>query len=202
MRPGAAPSYTTDMRRLLVTLSVVLLLPILVRPSAGARPAHPEAVFPTGVAHELITGDGTWSLADGLFDGTGPDLDGVDPRSLAEDGVQQDVDILASSGAFGSHRLVPGGDFTLPTDRTAWPDFTADLAGVRFTIHGPRVAIELRYTSMPSPDAPIATITFASADVPAPVQPWPAGAGVRSPWQAALTVSGGSARLVRPGLPL
>ena len=202
MRPGAAPSYTTDMRRLLVTLPVVLLLPVLVRAGAVAGPVRPEAVFPTGVAHQLVAGDGTWSLADGLFDGTGPDLDGVDPRPLAAGGVQQDLDIVASSGAFGSHRLVPGGDFTLPTDRTAWPDFTADLAGVRFTIQGPRVAIDLRYTSMPRPDAQIATITFASAGAPAPVQAWPAGAGVRSPWQAAITVSGETARLTRAGPPL
>lgn len=202
MRSGAAPSYTTDMRRLLVTLLVVLLPPATFRPPAVGVPARPHADFPTGVAHQLTADDGEWRLVDGLFDATGPDLDGIDPRGLPQDGVHQDVDIVATSGAFGSHRLVPGGDFTLPTDRTAWPDFTAELAGVRFTLHGQRLAVEVRYTSMPRHDAQVATITFAAAGAPGPSRPWPADAGVRSPWQAALTVSGTTARLDHVGPPL
>ena len=143
-----------------------------------------------------ITRTGTsWTITDEVFDANGPELDGIDPAATVsplrtapiEDGA-----IAASTGVFGAQRATPGGDFALPTDRTRWPDFTADIAGVRFDVKGGAVDVTIRFTSMPSRDAQIATVTFATADRPAGApRPWPAGAGLRGPWQAALTMGGG-----------
>ena len=189
------------MSRTAVVAACVLALvsTVLLAPTARSTPApRPVGIGPAATVTRAGT---TWTATDELFDSTGPDLDGIDPSAVGplRTPPAEDVPIAASTGVFGSQRATPGGDLWLPTDRARWPDFTADIAGVRVDVRGSSAQVTVRFTSMPHPTSQLATVTFAPAADPGPARPWPAGAGVRSPWQTALTIGGDRTSLVRAG---
>lgn len=185
-------------RRSAFVASVLAIAATLLVSSPAA--SGPDVALGAGRANAITRGGASWTVTDELFDATGPELDGVDPSVVAplRTAPVEDGAIAAGTGVFGAQRATTGGDFSLPTDRARWPDFTADIAGVRFDVKGNAVQVTIRFASMPRADAQIATVTFAAADQPGPSRPWPAGAGVRGPWQAALTVAGSRAVLSTP----
>jgi len=113
--------------------------------------------------------------------------------------VSTDVANLLTYDLFGVHRSAHNGDYVLPTDRERWPDFTGELAELRLAADGDELFVRLRYTSMPRPDAQIATLAFATHGLSVAASDWPAGANVRSPWQAALTMWGTGASVTTAG---
>lgn len=154
-----------------------------------------------GIAHEVVYRDGAFVLTDGLFDARGAEVDWVrtDATEPLIRPVQEDIAIAVANGAFGSQRRFPDGDFQLPLDRSRWPDFTADIAELSLALRGGRLSVRFTFNSLPSEDAQLATLTIASESDAGPARPWPAGAGVSSPWSTALTMGGGGGRVEHPG---
>ncbi len=104
-------------------------------------------------------------------------------------------------GAFGAERGATNGDYELPLDREAWPDFTADLAELRLRVDGDDLLVRWRFTSMPRPDAQIATLAFATAGGGATAAAWPHGAAIASSWETAITVWGTAGTVTDVGDP-
>jgi predicted esterase len=188
------------MNRTAVVAACVLALVSTVLSAPAARSSPPGGRrLGVGPAGAVVRTGTAWTVTDELFDATGPDLDELNPSTVdplrAPPG--EDVAIAASTGVFGSQRATAGGDFWLPTDRDRWPDFTADIAGIRVELRGSSVDVTVRFTSMPHPTSQLATVAFASAASPGSARPWPAGAGVESRWQTALTIAGDRTTVVR-----
>ncbi|MFA5787354.1 MAG: prolyl oligopeptidase family serine peptidase [Actinomycetota bacterium] len=157
---------------------------------------------PTGIFREATYDRGEWIYSNGIFQAQGANADGLHRdeyfaavNPVPEDAFpavppQGDLYRAATYDLFGTHRWTHNGDYQLPTDKTQWPDFTADLAVLRLSADHANLFMRLEFTSMPRPDAQIATIAFTHAGDKMDAKPWPANAGVKSPWQTAVTLWG------------
>ncbi len=152
-----------------------------------------------------VVEDGEFVWSNGVMQSRGANVDGLHHEDywapLIVGGEmpiddRDDVYRHATWGAFGIDRWATDGDYELPLDKGAWPDFTAELAELRVQVDADEAFLRLRYTSMPSPTTQIATIGFAADDddLPAPAA-WPRGGDARSSWDVALTVGGAGAWL-------
>ncbi|MEA2682155.1 MAG: hypothetical protein QOK05_483 [Chloroflexota bacterium] len=182
-------------------------------PLAGARVAaastgwHDWTGRPTNVFRDATYDRGEFIYSNGIFQALGANSDTLHrteyfPGTAAPIySPPNDLYRALTYDFFGAHRATHNGDFQLPTDRTRFPEFTADLAELRLAATSTDLYVRVQFTSFPRPDAQVATLTFASsAGLPA-VLPWPHNAGVRSPWSAALTLSGTGATLDTPTTP-
>ncbi len=179
-------------------------------PAVGAS-AAPGDAWPSW-SHELggefrtaAYESGEWVYRNGIGQAMGPNVDGLyredyfasiatGPEGPPPD-LRGDVYRHVTYGAFGFDRSTHNGDYELPQDRETWPDFTADLAVLAAQVDDDELFLRLRFTSMPRPDAQIATVTFATAGSAPTSTQWPNGAGVSSPWTTALTLWGTDGQL-------
>ena len=194
-----------QLRSLGLRLPVALLIAVVAFACLPLSPAHGETPWHiwtgsgTGVFREGAYDRGEWIYSNGIFQAKGANTDGLHRQDyfsavkLDDPGPYN----LLTYDLFGAHRLTHNGDFQLPLDRKTWPDFTGDLAELRLASDSANLFVRMEFTSMPSPDAQITTLTFAHAGESVDSRPWPANAGVRSPWQVALTLWGTSGRLDR-----
>jgi predicted esterase len=180
----------------------------LLLPAVGALSALPaRAVAPawhtwrgsgTNVYRSAQYDQGEWIYSNGILQAQGANADGLHRTDYYSafgsagdvNTASRDLYLALTYDFFGAHRASHNGDYQLPTDRTTWPAFTADLAELRLAVEGDQLFIRLLWNSMPRPDAQVATITFASAGAAPPTTAWPLNAGVRSPWQRAITLWG------------
>lgn len=158
----------------------------------GSDGWHPWQAPTGGVFRQGAYCGGEWVYTNTVQLGNGANSDRLRRSDYSQPArpASPDVANLLTYDLFGAHRSFRNGDYDLPTDRDRWPDFTGELAELRLAADGDELFVRLRYTSMPRPDAQIATLAFATNGVTATARDWPAGANVRSPWQVALTVWG------------
>jgi predicted esterase len=182
-------------------LALWVLLALALPASAGAAEWHQWRGQGTGVFRTAAYDRGEWIATNGIWQARGANTDGLHRdeyfKALAIPGDptndSRDVSLALTYGFFGAYRASHNGDFELPRDPAQWPDGTADLAEVRLAVQDGMLFVRLLWNSMPRPDAQVATIAFGGAG--AGERPWPRGAGLSSPWAAALTVWGKGAAL-------
>ncbi len=192
----------------LVAASLAVAVALVAGPAAASTPfawSDAAAGGPTGQA-QLVAGE--WVFHNGVFRSRGANADGLEeedyfaylltgPELPQEE--RDDVYRAVTYGAFGAERSAHNGDYLVPTDHDRWPDFTGEVAQVRLAIADDTLHVRFRFTSMPRPDAQVATLTFAAAgSPPATARDWPRRAGVRSRWTHALTTWGTGAELAAP----
>ena len=173
----------------------------------GPGPAPPPsgwAVFdasPSGRAGQGVVFEGEFVGTDEIHFARGANADGRDheeyyapggvpPEPMPAPEEQDDVYRHSTWGAFGADRAPHNGDYLLPTDTSRWPDFTADIAFLRFEATADDLFVQIRFVSFPAPDAQIATLTFTSVGAVPPFVPWPRNAGIGSAHSVAVTLWG------------
>ncbi|MFT6803681.1 MAG: hypothetical protein ACJA2H_000691 [Nitriliruptoraceae bacterium] len=193
---------------MLATICAALVLAVFPASGAAARTGDTWPSWSHTFDGEFRTGayeSGEWVYRNGIGQAMGPNVDGLyredyfasiaaGPASPSPD-IRGDVYRHVTYGAFGFDRSTHNGDYELPQDRTTWPDFTADVAVLAAQVDDDELFLRFRFTSMPAADAQIATLTFATAGTAPASTAWPQGAGVTSPWSAALTMWGTDGRL-------
>ena len=201
---------TRSTRVLAATALASLLLPMAPVVSGAAAVAwHSWAGTATGVYRDATYDRGEFIYSNGIFQNRGANADAAGrhrtdyfPGELTPIySPPNDLYRAYTYDFFGAHRSTYNGTYHLPTDRTMWPDFTADLAEVRMAVDGGDLFIRMQFTSFPRPDAQVATLAFASSASPGAAHAWPAGAGISSPWSTALTLWGTGAQLDTSGGP-
>ena len=195
--------------RLLAALTLVtLLLPLAPAVSqASTPPWHSWAGTATGVYRDATYDRGEFIYSNGIFQNRGANADAAGrhrtdyfPGEAAPTySPPRDLYLAYTYDFFGAHRSTYNGTYHLPTDRARWPDFTADLAELRLATEGTDLYMRLQFTSFPGPDTQVATLAFAPAAAPGAAHPWPAGAGISSPWTAAITLWGTGAQVDTTG---
>ncbi len=192
--------------------SSTVLLGLLVPASAGADPTGDWPAWDGAATGEFRTwtiDDGEFIASSGIFQSRGANTDLLHHEeywgAIMTGGElpldqRDDVERHLTWGAFGVDRWANDGDQELPLDETTHPDFTAELAELRVTTDADEVFLRLRWTSMPAVDAQIATVTFSNAASTAVATPWPHAAGVRAPWDVAVTTWGTGATLTVNGV--
>jgi pimeloyl-ACP methyl ester carboxylesterase len=160
--------------------------------AASAVPWHRWAAPVGGVFRSGGYVDGEWVYTNGVGQGLGPNTDRLhrDEYTAAVRPVSDDGYRLTTCDLFGTHRAWHNGDFVLPTNRTAYPDFTGEVAELRLAVDGTNVFVRFLFPSFPSRDAQIATLTFAPAGRRAAPTAWPSNARVKSDWTVAVTTWG------------
>ncbi|MEY2512683.1 MAG: hypothetical protein QOJ89_41 [bacterium] len=178
----------------------------------AAGPAAAQAAWPSfsgspgGVFRSGAYDRGQWIYTNGIHQAQGANSDALHRtdyfRATYPSGAtdptfaQRDLYNALTYDFFGSHRAAHNGDYQLPRDASRWPEGTADIAELRLRADSQYLYVHFLWNSFPRPDAQIATLTFASAGGPAPLdRPWPRNARLSSRWQAALTMWGGGAAL-------
>jgi predicted esterase len=165
--------------------------------AAGTRPDWAGA--PGGIIRSGHYDRGQWIYTNGIHQALGANSDGlrrtdyfraVYPADGDPTLAQRDLYNALTYDFFGAHRGTHNGDYQLPTDSARWPVGTGDLAEVRLRADASNVYVRFLWNSFPRPDAQIATLTFAAGDG-GTARPWPRGARLSAPWDAALTVWGG-----------
>lgn len=190
------------MRRIMLVLAaLVALATTLAAPTVRADDAGWHTwQAPTGGAFRQARYEaGELVYTNTLFQGMGANSDRV-RRDEYFSGVRpasDDVYRLFTYDFFGMHRVAHNGDYALPTDAEAYPDGTGEIAELRLAVGGDELFVRWRFTSMPRPDAQIATLAFATEGAATPATDWPRGANVRSPWSAALSAWGSGGAIDR-----
>ncbi|MFT5222329.1 MAG: hypothetical protein ACI867_000628, partial [Glaciecola sp.] len=184
--------------------------------STGALPASAAATgdWPawdgeaTGQFRSWVLDDGEFIWTNGIQQARGANVDGLhheDYWGLLATGGElpitstTDAERHLTWGAFGVDRFATDGDAELPVDAEQWPAFTGEAAELRLTTDADEVFLRWTFTSMPRPDAQIATLTFAGQDALPVSSTWPHDAGVSSPWQVAVTTWGTGATVTTGG---
>ena len=177
-----------------VVLVLVGLVGVVLAPAARAegKPWHAWSVPTGGAFREAALVNGELVYTNGINQAAGANSDRIDRdqyfgavRPASEDGYQ-----ILTDDLFGVHRLAHNGDYELPADVHAYPDGTAEISELRLAVDGDDLFVRWRFTSMPRPDAAIATLAFLSEHSDATAVDWPRGANVRSRWDVALTAWG------------
>lgn len=181
------------MQRLLASVAALMLATAVpVSPPAAAAIGHtwvgqPSDVFRTGQYDR-----GEWIYTNGVRQGRGANTDALkrtDYYSAYHQApsepthITDDLYNAMTYDFFGSHRATHNGDYQLAMDT---PAFTGEVAELRLAIQGPNLLVRLLWTSMPTPQAQIATLTFGAGAS----KPWPHNAKLSSPYAKALTVWG------------
>ena len=173
---------------------------------AGPAVARAQAPFPDwqgapgGIFRSGEYRSGEWIYTNGIHQALGANSDALNrtdyfrsvyPSPDADPTfAQRDLYNALTYDFFGAHRATHNGDHQLPADSERWPEGTADLAEVRLTTDADNLYVRFLWNSFPRPDAQIATLTFATAGAAGAPRPWPRGAGLAAPWEAAVTVWG------------
>lgn len=181
------------MRRLVLVLLTLTAAPLTLPSAASAGDTFRSSRYDHG----------EWIATNGIHQALGANSDHVHRTDYVSaiavpgdpTGDTNDVSKVLTYNFFGVGRALRNGDYVLPTDPVRWPDGTADLAQVRLRLDGGTLVARFVWNAMPRPDAQIATLTFSAPGRGIATTPWPRGAGVRSPWDAALTVWGTGAAL-------
>ena len=188
---------------------LLLSLPVVLFAPAGAQAAgwHTWVGTPTYVFRDATYSRGEFIYTNGIFQAMGANADHLHRTEYFAASGQaaplysppNDLYRALTYDFFGSHRSTHNGDYQLPTDRAAYPDFTADVPEIRLAATATDLYVRVGFTSFPRPDAQVATITFATQGGVAGSSPWPRNAGVRSRYSKALTLWGRGAALEAPG---
>ena len=179
----------------------IAALALCAAPASAAGPAFDGT--PSGVFRSAAYDRGEWIYTNGIHQANGANTDGLHRTdyfkaiSVPGDptGDTRDISLVLTYNFFGVGRAARNGDFRLPADDERWPDGTADLAELRLALDGGDLVARFVWNAMPRPDAQIATLTFAEKGAGGDARAWPRGAGVSSPWQAAVTNWGTGAAL-------
>ncbi len=198
-----------------VRRSAALLLGLaLLVPTPGAAAAAGTGPWPlwdapaTGEFRSLLVTGGEAVWTNGVMQSRGANADGLHHEDywglLAEGGTfpydeRQTVERHLTWGAFGVDRWATDGDQELPTDAARWPDFTGELAEVRLATDADELFVRFTWTSMPAPDAQIATLALATDGSAPQAAAWPHGSSTSSPWSVALTTWGNGATVTAAG---
>ncbi|MFP5310457.1 MAG: prolyl oligopeptidase family serine peptidase [Actinomycetes bacterium] len=197
------------LRAAVAALPLLLLLPAAAPVGSASTPAWPAWPSPAGTAGVARVVDGVWGVPAGVHRGTGADADGLGTEdyfaALLTGGElpadeRDDAYRAVTHGAFGLERSAHEGDYLLPTDAATWPDFTGELAWLGATVDGDDLVVRFRFTSLPRPDAQVATLRLVSVGDPLAdvATPWPRDAGVTGPGTHTLTTWGTGAALATP----
>jgi predicted esterase len=181
------------MQRVLACLAALLFATAVPSaPSAVAAAGHTWVGAPTDVFRTGQYDRGEWIYTNGVRQGRGANTDGlkrtdyysayhVAPTEPTH--ITDDLYNAMTYDFFGSHRATHNGDYQLALDT---PAFTGEVAELRLAIDGPNLFVRLLWTSMPTPEAQIATLTFGTG----PSKAWPHNAKLNGTYAKALTVWG------------
>ncbi|HVE62996.1 MAG TPA: prolyl oligopeptidase family serine peptidase [Mycobacteriales bacterium] len=171
-------------------------LPAVAAAQATSTGPWPEwAAQGGGVMRHAEMTSGEWIYTNTLWMAQGANGDGLERDQYYADFAPDDPG--RNSGDlrraltyefFGAGRSVTNGDYDLPTDREAFPEGSAEIAGVRLQVDADELFVRLEWHAYRSLQNSIATLTFGGADADV-ARPWPANARLRSPWELAVTVT-------------
>lgn len=184
-----------------VTAAVLAAVPASAAATGGwpAWGGDATGEFRTG---RLDEGEFVWT--NGVLQSRGANADGVHHEeywgqlaSGAELPIEErdDVDNHLTWGAFGVDRWATDGDQELPRDDEAYPEYSGEVNELRLAVDDDELFVRWLFTSFPSPDAQIATLTIGDGTV----ADWPHGAGVTAPWTFALTATGTAGSVTTAG---
>ena len=197
--------------RLTIAVAAGLFATAVVTPAVGAETSWPGwDAAATNEFRSWVADDGEFVWSNGVFQSRGANTDGLHHEDywgpIMTGGElpiddRDDVERHLTWGAFGVDRWATDGDHELPLDDVLWPAFTGELAELRLATDSDELFIRLRYTSMPAPDAQIATLAFGAegAATDTPPTAWPHAAGVTSPWSVAVTTWGTAGTVTTAG---
>lgn len=206
----ARGSPTTVRRSLLLCLAVLTgALAVPAQAQLRTLDQRPRwSGTPTGVFRTATLDHGELIWTNGIWQALGANADhlhrtdyfaAADPVGDTPTHIPRDVYNAFTYDFFGSHRLTHNGDAQLPANPTRWPDGTGEVAEIRLTGTSTDLYIRLRWNSMPSAYAQLATFTFATAAAgPRPssaLTEWPHNAHLKSHYQTAVTISGAGVSL-------
>jgi len=162
-------------RRLFVAALLALLpVPVLLPPtSAAAAPVFSWGDWHTYPANRTVGTDrydaGTWSYTDRYGDGLGANTDGKHREDYFA-GVPDGQ--LLTYDAFGVHRFVHNGDYSLPDDDARFPEGSGDIDFVQLHPSADGLDVRVVLTSLGAADAAVLTLglntTGGSASTPFP----------------------------------